>query len=257
MSSAPQPTSDTSAGNLETGARVALLGMAINIVLAIVKIAAGIFGNAYALIADGIESALDIGGSAVIWGGLKLAARPPDETHPYGHGKAEPVAAAVVAAGVIVAALGLAVESVREIMTPHHTPKPWTLAVLIIVVVVKELLYRSVIRIGRNVESTAVQTDAWHHRADALTSIAAFIGISVALIGGEGWEPADDWAALLACGMIAFNGYRLLSPALHEIMDTAPRGDVVERVRQAAVQVRGVREVEKCRLRKMGMHYYV
>lgn len=257
MSPAPQPTSDTSTGNLESGARVALLGMAINIVLAIVKISAGIFGNAYALIADGIESALDVGGSAVIWGGLKLAARPPDETHPYGHGKAEPIAAAVVASGVIIAAIGLALESVREIMTPHHTPAPWTLAVLIIVVVVKELLYRSVIRIGRNVESTAVQTDAWHHRADALTSVAAFIGISVALIGGEGWEPADDWAALLACGMIAFNGYRLLSPALHEIMDTAPRGDVVERVRKAAVQVPGVREVEKCRLRKMGVHYYV
>ncbi|MGI8821489.1 MAG: cation diffusion facilitator family transporter [Chthoniobacterales bacterium] len=247
----------TPAGNLESGARVALLGMCINIVLAIVKIAAGILGNAYALIADGIESALDIGGSAVIWGGLKFAARPPDETHPYGHGKAEPIAAAVVAVGVMGAAVGLAAQSVREIFTPHHAPAAWTLAVLVIVVIVKELLYRSVIRIGRNVESTAVQTDAWHHRADALTSIAAFIGISIALIGGPGWEQADNWAALLACGLIAYNGYRLFSPALHEIMDTAPRGDVVERVCQAAARVPGVQEVEKCRLRKMGVDYYV
>jgi len=257
MPPAPHPTSQAASSNLQSGARVALLGMAINIALAVVKIAAGILGNSYALIADGIESTLDIGGSAVIWGGLKFAARPPDETHPYGHGKAEPIAAAVVAVGVIAAALGLAIESVREIFTPHHVPAPWTLAVLIAIVVVKELLYRSVIRIGRDVESTAVQTDAWHHRSDALTSIMAFIGISIALIGGEGWEPADDWAALLACGLIAFNGYRLLSPALHEIMDTAPRGDLNEKIRAAAAHVPGVIEIEKSLVRKMGLHFYV
>jgi cation diffusion facilitator family transporter len=129
--------------------------------------------------------------------------------------------------------------------------------VLLIVVLVKELLYRSVIRIGRHVESTAVQTDAWHHRSDALTSIAAFVGISISLIGGEGWEPADDWAALLACGLIAFNGYRLLSPALHEIMDTAPRGDLNDKIRAAASHVPGVIEVEKSLVRKMGLNFYV
>src|SRR5207244_9501739 len=193
MSSAPQP--HASANNLQTGARVALLGLGINVLVATAKIAAGILGNAYVLIADGIESALDIGGSVVIWGGLKFAARPPDETHPYGHGKAEPIAAVVVAIGVLAAALGLAIQSGREILTPHHGPAPFTLAILIVVIVVKEILFRYVNRIGRHVESTAVQTDAWHHRSDALTSAAAFIGISVALIGGRGWKSADDWAA--------------------------------------------------------------
>lgn len=257
MSPAAHPTSNVPASNLQTGARVALLGLAINLVLAIAKITAGLLGNAYVLIADGIESALDIGGSVVIWGGLRFAARPPDASHPYGHGKAEPVAAAIVAAGVLIAAVGLAIQSTREIFTPHHAPAPFTLVVLIVVVVVKELLYRSVIRIGREVESTAVQTDAWHHRSDALTSIAAFVGIAIALIGGDGWESADDWAALFACGLIAVNGYRLLSPALHEILDTAPRGDMCQGVREAAAEVRGVREVEKCLVRKMGLHYYV
>ncbi|MBA3761936.1 MAG: cation transporter [Chthoniobacterales bacterium] len=257
MTSVAQPTSDIPAGNLQSGARVALLGLAINLLLAIVKITAGVLGNAYALIADGIESALDIGGSAVIWGGLKFAARPPDETHPYGHGKAEPIAAAIVAVGVIAAALGLAVQSVREIFIPHHAPAPFTLVVLIAVVLVKEVLYRVVIRIGRNVESTAVQTDAWHHRADALTSIAAFIGISIALLGGEGWESADDWAAVFACGLIATNGYRLLGPALHEIMDTAPPGEMRGTISQAASKVPGVVEVEKCLVRKMGLNFYV
>jgi cation diffusion facilitator family transporter len=112
-------------------------------------------------------------------------------------------------------------------------------------------------RIGRNVESTAIQTDAWHHRSDALTSIAALIGISIALIGGKGWESADAWAALFACVLIAANGYRLLSPALHEIMDTAPRGDMCGPIRKAASEVAGVIEVEKCLVRKMGLNFYV
>lgn len=257
MAPATQTTSNPSSSNLQSGARVALLGLAINVVLAIAKVTAGVLGNAYALIADGIESALDIGGSVVIWGGLKFAARPPDATHPYGHGKAEPVAAAIVAVGVLAAAVVLAVQSTREIFTPHHAPAPFTLVVLIAVVIVKEFLYRFVIRVGRNVESTAVQTDAWHHRSDALTSVAAFIGISIALIGGEGWESADDWAALFACALIAYNGYRLLSPALHEILDTAPRGDLCDTIRRAAAAVPGVCEVEKCLVRKMGLHFYV
>lgn len=231
--------------------------MIVNLVFAAAKILGGLIGNAYVLIADGIESSLDIAGSLVIWGGLKFAARPPDETHPYGHGKAEPIAAVIVAFGVLVAALGLAYESIREIRTPHHGPAPFTLAILIVVIMVKEILFRYVNRIGRDVESTAVQTDAWHHRSDALTSAAAFIGISVALIGGKGWESADDWAALFACGVIGANGVRLLRPALYEIMDTAPRGEIVDRVRSAAAAVPGVIEVEKSFVRKMGLSFYV
>ena len=231
--------------------------MIVNFIFAVAKILGGLIGNAYVLIADGIESALDIAGSLVIWGGLKFAARPPDETHPYGHGKAEPIAAVVVAFGVLAASLGLAIESVREIRAPHHGPAPFTLGILIVVIVVKEILFRYVNRIGHNVESTAVQTDAWHHRSDALTSAAAFIGISAALIGGRGWESADDWAALFACGVIAANGVRLLRPALSEIMDTAPRGEIVDRVRNAAGAVPGVIEVEKCFVRKMGLSFYV
>jgi cation diffusion facilitator family transporter len=251
------PTSNDPASNMQTGARVALAGMLVNVVLAAAKITAGLLGNSYVLIADGIESALDIAGSAVIWGGLKFAARPPDATHPYGHGKAEPIAAGVVAAGVIIAAIGLAIQSVREILTPHHAPAPFTLVVLVVVIVVKEFLFRSVIRLGKDVQSTAVQTDAWHHRSDALTSAAAFVGISIALVGGESWQSADDWAALFACGIIAANGYRLLFPALHEMMDTAPRGEIIALIKRAASSVPGVLEVEKCLVRKMGFSFYV
>src|SRR5947208_4656855 len=230
----PERHPHASAINLQTGARIALFGLAINVVLASVKIVAGFSGNAYVLIADGIESAMDVGGSIIIWGGLKVAARPPDPTHPYGHGKAEPIAAVVVAIGVLAAALGLAIQSVREIFLPHHGPAPYTLAVLIVAVIVKEILYRYVIRFGRNVESTAVQTDAWHHRTDAITSVAAFIGISIALIGGPRWQSADAWAALFACFLIGWNGWRLFQPALQEVLDTAPQGEIAQTVRSAA-----------------------
>ena len=243
--------------NLQTGSRVALLGLVINVLLAAIKIAAGLLGNAYVLIADGIESALDVGGSLIIWGALKFASRPPDATHPYGHGKAEPVAAIVVSVGVLAAALGLAIASVRELFLPRHGPAPFTLIILILAVVIKEAMYRYVVRIGRNVESTAIQADAWHHRTDAMTSIAAFIGISVALIGGERFQSADDWAALFACALIGANGYRLLKPALYEILDTAPRGEIVDLVRQAAASVPGVVQIDKSFVRKMGLSFYV
>jgi cation diffusion facilitator family transporter len=255
MAPVTQPQASTS--NLQTGARVALFGLVINIVLSSAKIVAGLLGNAYVLIADGIESAFDVAGSVIIWSALKFAARPPDATHPYGHGKAEPIAAIIVSVGVLAAALGLAIQSVHELFLPHHAPAPFTLGILIIAVIIKEILYRYVIRFGRDVESTAIQTDAWHHRTDAMTSVAAFIGISVALVGGEAWQSADDWAALFACGLIGANGYRLLRPALFEIMDTAPRGQIVDVVRDAARAVPGVVEIEKLLIRKMGLSFYV
>ena len=251
-----RPPGGMTSSALRTATRVALFGMIVNSIFAVAKILGGVFGHAYVLIADGIESGLDIAGSFVIWSGLKVAARPPDASHPYGHGKAEPIAAAIVSVGVLAAAVGLAVQSVREIFLPHNAPAPYTLGILIVVIVIKETLFRYVNRIGRNVESTAVQTDAWHHRSDALTSAAAFIGISLALIGGKRWQSADDWAAIFACLVIAANGVRLLRPAFFEIMDTAPQ-KMVKSVCSVASAVPGVIEVEKCRARKMGLDFYV
>ena len=252
-----ESASDRRARGYGAGARLALVGVAVNFLLALVKIVAGVLGHCYALIADGIESTLDIFGSLAIWVGLKVAAAPPDDEHPYGHGKAEPLASVVVACAVLLAAVGLAVESVREIITPHHAPAPFTLAVLVVVIVVKETLFRKVSAAAGQTGSGAVQTDAWHHRSDAITSAGAFVGISIAIIGGRGWEQADDWAALFTCGIIGFNGWRLLTPALREIMDTAPPKELEDGVRQIAATVAGVINVEKCRLRKMGIDFYV
>lgn len=242
---------------LATGVRLALVGIVVNAVLATVKIAAGIIGHTYALIADGIESILDIFGSLVIWFGLKVAAEPPDADHPYGHGKAEPVAAVVVSVVVLGAALSLAVQSVREIMTPHHTPAPFTLGVLLGVVIVKEVLFRKVLHAGYSIDSGAVKTDAWHHRSDAITSVMAFVGITIALIGGPGWESADDWAALFACGLIGWNGWRLLHAALHEAMDAAPPRELEESVRAVAAAVPGVAALDRCLIRKSGLEMFI
>lgn len=249
----PHPTRE----RLASGAVLALWGVGVNFTLAIVKVLAGLLGNSYALIADGIESSLDIFGSLVIWFGLRVAAAPPDEEHPYGHGKAEPVAAIVVALTVIGAAIALAVQSLREIVTPHHAPAPFTLVVLVGVVLVKEALFRKVLNTALAIGSSAVKADAWHHRSDAITSAAAFVGISAALIGGPGWEAADDYAALLACALIAHNGWRLLTPALHEAMDTAPPKQLEQSVRNAAGEVPGVVRIDQCRVRKMGLDLFV
>jgi cation diffusion facilitator family transporter len=250
--------------NLESGARLALTGIAVNVVLAAVKIFAGIFGHAYVLIADGVESTLDILGSLIIWSGLKLAAKPPDDTHPYGHGKAEPLAAIVVSMGVVIVAIGLAIESVHGILTPHSSPHAYTLFVLVGVIAVKEVLFRIVNRAAKISGSTAIQADAWHHRSDAVTSVAAFLGISVALAGPHlfpglhvRWECSDDWAALFACGIIAINGWLLFKPAMLDVMDTAPSKELETVVRAAAGSVPGVERVEQCRIRKMGIEFFV
>ena len=237
--------------------KLALLGIVINVFLSAIKLLSGYFGHSYALIADGIESSLDIAGSFIIWGGLKLAAKPADADHPYGHGKAEPMAAIIVAFGVLVAALGLAAQSVFQIFQPRHAPAPFTLIVLVVVVVIKETLYRIVMWHGNKAESTAIKTDAMHHRSDALTSVAAFVGISIALVKGTGWEAADNWAALFACVLIAYNGVKLIKPAIYEIMDTAPPKNFENGVRKAAQSVEGVANVEQCRIRKMGLEFYV
>lgn len=196
------------------GIRATVIGILLSALLAAIKIIAGVFGYSYALIADGVESMLDIMSSLAVLGSLRIASSPPSREYPYGYGKAEPLGAMVVASALLVAAVGIAVQSVREIMTPHHMPAAFTLGVLVVVVATKEAMFRLLFRAGTAIGSRAVETDAWHHRTDALTSLAAFVGISIALVAGEGYETADDWAALFACGVITYNGVRLLRAAL-------------------------------------------
>lgn len=255
--SAPPVIAPTTAHPAAKGLRAAIVGMIFNLTLAAIKTAAGILGHSYALIADGIESLSDVFSSLIVFIGLKIAMRPPDEDHPYGHGKAEPIAAVLVGAALLAAAGLIVYESIHEIITPHYAPAPFTLAVLAGVVFVKEGLFRFVAGVGKETESTAVAADAFHHRSDAITSAMAFIGISIALIGGKGWESADDWAALLAALIILFNAFRLVAPAIRELTDVAPPAELKNQIMSIARTVPGVLDLDKCFLRKMGFDFYV
>jgi cation diffusion facilitator family transporter len=237
--------------------RWAKAGLLTNALLVIVKFVAGIIGHANALVADAVESSSDIFSSLIVWMGLSIAARPADENHPYGHGKAEPIAAAIVSLILLGAAVGISIMAIREIRTPHHLPAPFTLFVAAGVILIKEILYRRVSRVGKEVGGTAIAADAWHHRADAISSLAAFVGISIALIGGRGWEAADDWAALVAALVVAINGIRTLRPAISGLMDEAPDRTVKERAIDAACKVDGVRSVERLNVRSSGLGFFV
>jgi cation diffusion facilitator family transporter len=239
------------------GMKAVAWGIATNLGLAIVKYLTGYFGNSFALMADAVESASDVMASLVVLVGLRTATKAPDPQHPYGHGKAEPLAAIVVALSLVGAGAFVIVQSVVEILHPHEAPAPFTLIVLVFVIVVKQFLFSEVIKAGNKIESTAVKADAWHHLSDALTSGAAFIGISIAIIGGAGYEAADDYAAILAGLIILFNAWTNLMPAVHEIMDAAPNAKLIGEIENYVMQVPHVHSAHKTRVRKMGLDYYV
>ncbi len=239
------------------GIRSILIGIIANTLLAFAKIITGILGHSHALIADGIESTMDIFSSTIVWGGLKVAAKPPDENHPYGHGKAENLAGLIVSLTLIGAGFVVAVQSILGMFTPRQVPSPYTLIVLVSVIVIKLTISRFQLKVGESIDSHALKTDAWHHRLDALTSMAAFVGISIAIIAGKGYESADDWAALFVSIIIAINGYRLFRLAISDIMDEAPDTAIEAHIRKLAQSVPGVVRVEKCRVRKSGLGYLV
>jgi cation diffusion facilitator family transporter len=231
--------------------------MAINAVLSAAKFAAGVLGHSHALIADAVESSADILSSIIVWRGLVVAAEPADREHPYGHGKAEPLAAATVAVMLLVAALGIMLKAVEGLSKHRETPRVFTLLVLIAVVVIKETLFRFVSRTASSVRSIVVYADAWHHRSDAVTSLAAALGITFALLGGPRFFFADDAAAIVAGLIIAWNSWKLLGPALNELMDAAPNAALVAQIKSVASRVKGVERIEKCIARKAGFEYFV
>ena len=228
-----------------------------NLSLAIIKGLAGFLGNSYALIADAIESTTDIFGSLLVLFGLKYASRPADKNHPYGHGRIEPLITFLVVGFLIFSATIIAHESIKNIQTPPDLPKSWTLYVLGAIILWKEISYRLVLKKSKETNSSSLKADAWHHRSDAITSVAAFIGISIAIFMGKGYETADDWAALFASGFILYNCYLIFRPALSEIMDEHVYDDLLEEIKQVSQTVEGVVGTEKCFIRKSGMKYHV
>ncbi|MCB0650766.1 MAG: cation transporter [Saprospiraceae bacterium] len=228
-----------------------------NVLLALAKGLTGIFGHSFALVADAIESTTDVFASILVLMGLKYATKPADENHPYGHGKAEALITFAVVGFLVISATVIAYKSIQNIRSPQEMPESYTLIVLAVIVLIKEFFYRFVSRKSDETRSTSLKADAWHHRSDAITSLMAFIGISIALIMGEGYEAADDWAALMASGFIVFNAYLIFRPALGEIMDEHLHDDLISKIRALAGLVEGVVDTEKCFVRKSGLSYHV
>ncbi len=241
----------------QTAVKATYFSLIGNSLLAVVKFLAGFFGNSYALIADAIESTTDIFSSFLVLFGIKYANKPADENHPYGHGRAEPLITFLVVGFLITSATIIGYESIVNIRTPHDLPKPWTLIILGVIILWKEYSFRMVMKKAKQANSSSLKADAWHHRSDAITSIAAFIGISIALYLGKGYESADDWAALFASGFIMYNSYLIFRPALGEIMDEHLYDDLIEEIRKVALEVEGIIGTEKCFIRKAGMKYHV
>lgn len=237
--------------------RTIYVSIAGNLILALVKWIAGTVGNSYALIADAIESTSDVFSSLLVLFGLKYSHKPADEDHPYGHGRAEPLATFVVVGLLVVSAFVIAYNSIVNIRTPHEIPAPFTLWILAIIIITKEVIFRFVNKRGNESKSSSLKADAFHHRSDALTSLAAFIGIAIALYMGEGYESADDWAALFSSAMILYNSYHIFRPALGEIMDEHLYDDLVVEIREISAKVSGVIDTEKCYVRKVGLLYHV
>ncbi len=235
--------------------RTTQVGIGISILLVVIKYVSGHLGHSYALIADATETCADILSSTLLWVGLIVAAKPADKDHPYGHGKAEPLAALMISLFLVLAAMWIGWHAIGFIATPHELPESFTLWVLAFVIIIKEMMFRYIRKVGIKIKSNAVKVDAYHHRSDAITSVAAFIGITVALI--KKWASADDWAALIASFIILFNAVKLFMPALAEIMDTAPPRKIATWIRKQALEIKEVKEVEKCYVRKMGFDYYV
>lgn len=243
--------------NEQTAVKATYFSIVSNASLAIIKGLAGFFGNSYALTADAIESTTDIFSSFLVLFGIKYSNKPADDNHPYGHGRAEPLITFLVVGFLITSATIIAYESIDNIRTPHEMPKSWTLIVLGAIIIWKEFSFRLVMKRSIETNSSSLKADAWHHRSDAITSIAAFVGISIALILGKGYESADDWAALFASGFILYNSYLIFRPALGEIMDEHLYEDLVGDIRKISHQVEGIVDTEKCFIRKAGMKYHV
>lgn len=243
--------------NEQSAIRTTYFSIVANVGLVLIKGLAGLLGNSFALIADAIESTTDIFSSLLVLFGLKYAERPPDKNHPYGHGKIEPLITFLVVASLVISATYIAYESIQNIQTPHNAPEPWTLIVLGCIICWKEISYRIVVKKSKETHSSSLKADAWHHRSDAITSMMAFIGISIALICGEGYETADDWAALIASSFIFYNSYLIFRPALGEIMDEYLYDDLLKKIREHSIKVKGVLGTEKCFIRKAGMKYHV
>ena len=236
--------------------RAALLGLGVNLALGIAKLVGGLVGSSFALIADAVNSLGDVVTTVVVLLALRVAQRPADAEHPYGHTRAEGIAASNVAVLIIISAMVVGWEAIQRLSHPHAVPPMWTLWLAGANIVIKEGLYRYKIKVGKRTGSGAMIANAWDHRSDALCALAVLLGLLAIRLGGPRFIWADEAASLVVMGAIIWSGVQLFRTSASDLMDVQADPELVERIRAAARQVKDVRDVETLWVRKSGLEFF-
>jgi cation diffusion facilitator family transporter len=236
--------------------RAAYLGLGVNLLLGVVKLLGGIYGHTFALVVDAFNSLGDAVTTIVVLVALRVAQRPADAEHPYGHTRAEGIAATNVALLIVISAVLLGWEALQRLTLQHEIPAAWTLWIAAANIVVKEALYHYKLRVGRRTRSSALIANAWDHRSDALCALAVLIGLSVIRIGGRPFIWADEAASLVVVTAIVWQGVHLFRTSASELMDLQADDELVRHIRSVAMDVPGVRNVETLWVRKSGLEHF-
>ena len=239
------------------GLRIAATSVAVNAALAALNVGTGLRAGSASVVAVGVEFAGDVLAALVVWTGLRIAARPPDANHPYGHGRAEVVAGLVVGMMLCAVGVSIAVRSISGYDAAHPPPPTFALWPLVATLAVKLVMTWGKIRAGRRIGSSALVADGWNDAVDVLSTSAALCAVALTLYDPQRFLPADHFGAF-AVGIVVISiGLRLTRDASLELMDTMPDARLLERVRAAACRDEQARGVEKCFARKTGLRYHV
>ena len=241
--------------SISAGRSVTLVGALVNALLILLKFLAGVFGRSQALIADAVHSVSDLFTDAVVLLGLRVGQRPPDEGHPFGHARIETLASATVGLALIATALYLGVKAALNIYR-HIEYHPTGLAVIgaVVSIALKEGLYHYTVRTGRRIKSQLVVANAWHHRSDALSSVAVLVGVVGARLKPS-WHILDSFAALLVSFFIIKVGLEILWNTVREFTDTAPQPEILNKIANCTRNVEGVIDTHDIRVRTSGGLY--
>lgn len=242
--------------------RITLLGSLVNILLTVFKFIAGILGASAAMIADAVHSLSDLLTDFVVLLFVRISARPADDNHPYGHGKYETLATAIVALALLAAGGVLLAEGVQKILsamhgTPLHTPGRIALWAALVSIAAKELIYWLTIAVARRVRSSALEANAWHHRTDSLSSVATALGIGGALLLGERWAILDPIAAVLVSIFILVSAAKLLHEAIQDLLEKRLPPEVEDEIRRIVAEDNEMSELHQLRTRRVGNVYSI
>lgn len=237
------------------GRKITLIGALVNFFLIVFKFVAGVLGHSQALIADAVHSISDLFTDAVVLVGLTMGRKAPDEDHHFGHARYETVASTLVGAALLGVALYLGVGAALDIFHPtENYPAPITVGAAALAIILKEGLYRYTTRVGQRIKSAALRANAWHHRSDALSSVAVLLGVGGAQINPD-WHILDACAALVVSIFILKAGLEVLGSSIREFTDAAPAAHVMARISSCASAVPGVIETHDVRVRMSGGLY--